>query len=100
MHIKDGKLKETKEFLESKLVGIAEIVESKEAIRRGLFGLGRSTDRFIERIGNLMILPYDNHTIWYEHIKGERFKLRSHHGGLNPEEMMTYLAAGKLSDLI
>jgi predicted AlkP superfamily pyrophosphatase or phosphodiesterase len=100
LHIKDAKLKETKEFLKSKFSGIAEIVESKEAIGRGLFGLGRPTDRFTERIGNLMILPYGNHTIWYEHKKGERFKLRSHHGGLNPEEMMTYLAASKLSNLI
>jgi len=100
IHVKDGKLEETKQFLQNKISKSAKIMESEEAIKNGLFGNGKTVKKFKDRIGDLLVLPYKNNLIWYEHYKGEKFKLRGHHGGLSKEEMMTELAIAKLSDLI
>jgi hypothetical protein len=66
----------------------------------GLFGKGKPKKEFYERVGNLLILPYKNHTIWYEHIKGKKFDLLGHHGGLSEDEMLVPFAIAKLSNLL
>ncbi|MDX1701486.1 MAG: hypothetical protein R3250_12755, partial [Melioribacteraceae bacterium] len=47
-----------------------------------------ATRKLLERVGNLLILPFDNETIWFEHIKNRKINLLGHHGGLNEKEML------------
>lgn len=100
LHIKDTELKNMRLYLSRMLRNKAEVVFMEEAIKKGLFGRRRVSKRFLERAGNLLIIPKKNHTIWYEHVKGQRFEHHGHHGGLSKREMLIPLAMVKLSDLI
>lgn len=65
-----------------------ELLRSRDALAAGLFG--RATNihpHFLSRIGDVVILPKGNATIWYHHPEGEPFKLRGHHGGLSDGEL-------------
>ncbi len=100
LHIKSGKLEEAEELLNDKLSKVAKVMKIKDAIESGLFGYGKLNKNFANRAGNLLILPHKNKSIWYEHIKGEKFDKIGMHGGLSKEEMLIPLAAARLSDLI
>ncbi|MFV9503688.1 MAG: alkaline phosphatase family protein [Oscillochloridaceae bacterium umkhey_bin13] len=73
------------------LVGRAEVHTSEALITAGFFGANVSM-RLRERIGDLVILPYANETVWWD---DQRFPVRfkGMHGGLTPEEAHTQLAA-------
>jgi hypothetical protein len=99
LHIKEDKLTETKDLLEQKIGYKAKIVETRDAIKNGLFGLGDVSSEFSDRAGNLLIIPYRNETVWYAHFKDRRLNLMGHHGGLDEKEMLVPLAITKLSNL-
>ncbi|MEM5793277.1 MAG: alkaline phosphatase family protein [Candidatus Aenigmatarchaeota archaeon] len=99
LHIKPEMLDETIEFLKNKLKGKCAVLKTEDAIKRGLFGIGKPTKKFMERVGNVLILPYRNNTIWYKHTN-KKFDLLGHHGGLSKDEMLIPFAFCKLSDLI
>lgn len=99
LHIKPDKIQETYELLSKELGEKAKIMETKKAIKEGLFGTGKPKEEFYERAGDLLILPKGNHTIWYKHPSGRAFDLLGFHGGLNSEEMLVPYAISKLSKL-
>jgi len=100
LHIKPNKLDKIYNFLFSKLKEKAKIIKMDKAIKSGLFGIGKPKKEFYDRVGNLLILPYSNRTIWYEHIKGKRFDLLGMHGGLSEDEMLIPFGISKLSNLL
>ena len=100
LHIEKSKLDRVYDFLSNKLKGKAKVIKTEEAIKMGLFGRGKPREEFYDRAGNLLILPYKNHTIWYEHIKGKKFEFLGHHGGLSKEEMLVPFGITKLSNLL
>ena len=77
----------------------AQIIETKEAAKKGLFGLGFAGREVFERTGNLMILPYGNQTVWFEDSDGRKISFLGQHGGLNEQEMLVPFAMAKLSSL-
>ncbi len=99
LHVQPDKVHEIREYLSQKLGEKAVIMDTKEEIERGLFGKGEPRTEFIDRVGNLLILPKKNHTIWYKHPNGRKFDLLGHHGGLSREEMLVPFAMAKLSTL-
>jgi hypothetical protein len=99
LHIREEKLTETKNLLNQRIGSKARIVETKEAIKDGLFGLGDVEKVFFENVGNLLILPYQNNTVWFEHFQNRKVTVHGHHGGLNEEEMLVPFAITKLNDL-
>jgi hypothetical protein len=99
LHIKEEKLAETKEWLVQKIGNKAQIIETKDAAEKGLFGLGIPEREVIERTGNLMILPYGNETVWFENSEGGKISFHGQHGGLHREEMLVPFAITRLSDL-
>ena len=99
LHIKEEKLAQTKDLLEQKIGGKAQIVETKEAAKRGFFGVGATSEEFFDRAGNLMILPYANETIWFENSEGRRVNFLGQHGGLSEQEMLVPFAASNLDAL-
>lgn len=88
------------QLLNRDLEGKAEVLTTSEAISRGLFGVGTPIKRFINRIGNILILPYPGVHIWYEHFPPETFQQLGTHGGLSEEEMIVPLAMANLKDLL
>ena len=99
LHVKKEKLEDTQELLSQKVGEKAKIIETNEAIKSGLFGKGSVRQEFSDRVGNLLILPYRNETIWFEHFIGRKFCLLGHHGGLTDDEMLVPLAITNLNDL-
>jgi predicted AlkP superfamily pyrophosphatase or phosphodiesterase len=99
LHIKEQKLAQTMETLSQKLGEKAQIMETKEAIKEGLFGLGEASKEFVERAGNLLIIPQGKETIWFEGPRGRKIDFLGQHGGLNHEEMIVPFAIAKLSNL-
>jgi predicted AlkP superfamily pyrophosphatase or phosphodiesterase len=86
LYIKEEYLPYVKKILEKKLNGMAEIFETKQLIKDGFFGK-KISKKFLERVGNLVILPYKNQLVWwYEKGRFEQ-KFFGHHGGLTKEEM-------------
>jgi predicted AlkP superfamily pyrophosphatase or phosphodiesterase len=99
LHIKEEKLAETKEWLLQKIGYKAQIIETKEAAEKGLFGLGVASKEVFERTGNLMILPYRNETVWFENSEDRKISFLGQHGGLNEQEMLVPFAKARLSSL-
>jgi predicted AlkP superfamily pyrophosphatase or phosphodiesterase len=99
LHIKEEKLEETKEALTQQIGAKAQILETSEAIRNGLFGVGEASREFVERAGNLLILPYDKETVWFSNPEGRKITFLGQHGGLNSQEMFVPFAAVNLGYL-
>jgi hypothetical protein len=99
LHIKEEKLAETKEWLFQKIGNKAQIIETREAAEKGLFGLGHARRELFERTGNLMILPYRNETVWFENSEGRKTSFLGQHGGLNEQEMLVPFAVATLNSL-
>jgi predicted AlkP superfamily pyrophosphatase or phosphodiesterase len=100
LKVKNEKLDEAIEYLKEKYGKFALVLKTEELIKTGLFGTGEPSERFLRRAGNVVILPYENNTIWYEHIKGERSMYRGNHGGLSEEEMLIPFGIAKFSELL
>lgn len=99
LHVKEDKLTETKLLLAKKVGTKAKIVETKEAINDGLFGKGNINTKFLERAGNLLLLPYRNETVWFDHFIDYKYKPLGQHGGLNEDEMLVPLSVSTLDKL-
>jgi hypothetical protein len=99
LHVKEQKLQQTKETLIAKIGDKAQVLKTRQAAGSGLFGLGKTSEAFLERAGNLLIVPYGKETVWFEHRSGRRINLLGQHGGLHPDEMLVPFAAAKLSGL-
>ncbi|HSW72452.1 MAG TPA: hypothetical protein VLG44_03475 [Chlamydiales bacterium] len=89
LHIQDEKLHETKEILDKFLSEKAEVYFTHDLIKEGLFGNKGTTQAFLNRVGNLVILPKRSEAVWwYEKNRFAQGFLASH-GGLTKEEMET-----------
>ncbi|MBJ7450097.1 MAG: alkaline phosphatase family protein [Parachlamydiales bacterium] len=88
LHVKKENLQEVCDLLNDGLKGIAEIYKTDDLIKQGFFGATVS-ERFLERVGNLVILPYANEQIWW--FQEGRFDchFKGSHGGLSSDEMET-----------
>ena len=87
LHIKPEKLAEAHTFLASRLAGQAEVALVADLIKEGYFGMQPVSAAFLQRVGNLVILPYPHEGVWW--YEAERFEqtFYGHHGGLTAEEM-------------
>ncbi len=99
LHVKEDVLLEAKELLMQKIGPKAKIVETEKAIKDNLFGFGDIASEFLERAGNLLILPYRTETVWFDHFLDRRSSLLGEHGGLNKEEMLVPMAITQLDNL-
>ena len=90
LYIKDDMLDEAQSFLARGLEGKVDVVKAETLIADGYFG-AEVSQRFRERVGNLIVLPYQYESVWwYEKDKFEQV-FYGHHGGLTPQEMETIL---------
>jgi hypothetical protein len=98
--VDEDRLEETQGYLQEKLDGVATVMKTADAVKEGLFGINRPSRRFLRRVGNLMVLPHGNKTVFYRYKKGAIPDLKGHHGGLTQDEMTIPFAAARLSDLL
>lgn len=89
LYIQDPYLEEVQKDLEMKLANKAKVYRTQTLVEQGLFGKLPLSSRFYERIGNLVILPNKDESIfWYEKDRFENH-FYGNHGGLTREEMET-----------
>ena len=71
----------------SPVADVAEVRPVRDLVAAGYFGDTPPSRRFLERVGNAVILPRPGRAVWW-HEEG-RFESRhpGDHGGLSPEEM-------------
>ncbi len=74
-------------------------MECKQSIKEGLFVVGEAGGEFLERVGNLLVLPLRNETVWFEFFKDRKLDLQGHHGGLTEDEMLVPCCVAQLSNL-
>lgn len=86
LYVKDDFVEEAEALLKDKLSQVAEVIRTHEFIKQGYFG-DKVSKRFLERVGNLLLLPYPGQSVWW--YEKNRFQMGyfGHHGGLTPEEM-------------
>lgn len=88
-YIKNEYLKEAKNYIKNNLGEYVEVYTIDELINWNIFNKSKITKRFLDRVGNLVILPKSNGNVWwYEKNKFEQ-KLFGHHGGLTGDESET-----------
>jgi hypothetical protein len=92
LHVAGDRLDLVRSRLGELLEGRAEVHRTDELVQAGLFG-GPVGQRFRDRVGNLVVLPYAGETVWWR--DGDRYTHRfcGHHGGLTEDELLTYVAA-------
>lgn len=98
LHIKEEKLNDVFQYLKRKLEDIANVLKIEEAIKIGLFGENQVKTEFENRLGNLIILPHKDFTIWREY-QDKKFTYLGHHGGLSKEEMVIPFAICGLNEI-
>jgi predicted AlkP superfamily pyrophosphatase or phosphodiesterase len=86
LYVKEEFLNEAFSYLSKKLNNIALVYKTVDLIREGFFG-EKISNNFLKRVGNLVILPYKNQTVWWYEKGVFEQRFYGHHGGLSGEEM-------------
>ena len=101
IHVKAGRLDEARAYLSSKFAGRLTVIDSEAALQAGLFGYGRIHKELRSRIGDLIILPHDDHSFVYPYRRREEgFGLKGSHGGLSRGEMLIPILASRMGPMV
>jgi predicted AlkP superfamily pyrophosphatase or phosphodiesterase len=87
LHIQEAYLDEALALLRERLAGRAEIYLTSQLISRNFFGSPTPSSTFRARVGNVVILPYADETVWWYEEDHFDMHFSGHHGGLTPQEM-------------
>ena len=87
LHLREECFDEAVGAIRGALAGVAEVRAVSDLIAAGYFGDAPPSRRFLDRVGNAVILPHPGRAVWW--YEEERFESRhpGDHGGLSPEEM-------------
>jgi Type I phosphodiesterase / nucleotide pyrophosphatase len=93
LHVREENLAEAQTRLQGHLEGRAAVYLVSHLIADGFFGSDPPSETFLNRVGNLVILPYEYESVWW--FEKGRFEqpFRGHHGGLTRAEMETEVLA-------
>lgn len=93
LHIREEHLDEAYAGLQEHLAGRAEVYRVADLIAQQFFGADAPSPAFLSRVGDLVVLPYKNESIWWYEQGRFTQDYYGHHGGLTPDEMETLLLA-------
>lgn len=86
LHVQEEHIEEALERLRKHLQEKAEVWKVSDLIELGLFGRNPSS-RFLERVGNLVILPYKGESVWWHEKRRFEQNFYGAHGGLLRDEV-------------
>jgi hypothetical protein len=93
LHVREGERTSALTMLRSKLAGKAEVYAVKDLIEQQFFGSEAPSMHFVQRVGDLVILPYKGESVWWYEAGRFDQQFLGHHGGLTPEELEIPLLA-------
>ncbi|MEM2905128.1 MAG: alkaline phosphatase family protein [Candidatus Bathyarchaeia archaeon] len=97
LHVRAGRAEELTRYVEARFKDEATLLDSREALKMGLLGVGKPRQATYDRIGEMLLLPCGNRMFVYPYTKEEtEFKVKGFHGGLTEEEMLVPLLYAKL----
>ncbi len=99
LRVQEDKLAEVHNCLNDEVSEFATVAKTADVVAAGLFGVGAPTPTFMERVGNLMVLPKGKGTTWYHHPGVEDLTMTGQHGGMHRDEMTIPLAVARASAL-
>ncbi len=99
LSIKDSDRINTIKKLKFLLKGKAEVKSLNERLIQKLFGNFSKHIKFSDRLGNILILPKENHLVWYKYLETDNFLSFGKHGGLSKDEMLIPLIINQSSAL-
>ena len=87
LHLRAECFDEAIDAIRDALAGVADVRAVRDLVAAGYFGNAPPSRRFLDRVGNAVILPHPGRAVWW--YEEERFESRhpGDHGGLSPEEM-------------
>jgi len=100
LHVREDGLDSVYDYLADKLSRFARVLKTSEAISEGLFGINKPSKKFLERAGNILILPRGKELVWYRFKDVPPLDLRGHHGGLHPDELLIPFGSARASALL
>jgi predicted AlkP superfamily pyrophosphatase or phosphodiesterase len=86
LYIQAGMVEDALRFLTIRLEGQAEVRKVADLMSEGYFGPVLSR-KFCARVGDLVILPFRNESVWWYEKSKHEHRYHGHHGGLTAQEM-------------
>ncbi len=87
LYLKDEFINSARERITELLGNHALVLNKQEAIDSGYYGNTKPSQKFIEHIGDLMIITDPDRTVFWEHPLLPQHKNKGTHGGMSPDEM-------------
>jgi len=87
LYIEKEHIEDICHFLQKNLIGKAEVYKVEELIKKGVFGHEKPSKEFLDRVGDIVILPYRDQAVWWYEENKFFVKHQGMHGGLTKEEM-------------
>jgi hypothetical protein len=78
---------ETAALLTKNLESTAKVIKTKELLDQNFFGSSCASKKFLSRVGDICILPYQNKGVWWYEEDVFSMDFKGMHGGLTKEEM-------------
>lgn len=93
LHVRPERRNDVLDTLQQGLNGIALVMPMDAALAQGLFGPQPVSAELRRRLGDILVLPFEGHFVWWREQGVMANTFYGHHGGLAPDELITVLGA-------
>jgi predicted AlkP superfamily pyrophosphatase or phosphodiesterase len=99
LYVKPNKMSQVKQYFCQHFESLFHVMESPEALKSGLFGLGEARRETYDRIGDLIAVSKDGSSIYYSYLQDIEIRYLGFHGGLTQDEMLIPLLCARISQI-
>lgn len=89
LHVKPERRSNVHDLLVERLSEVADVFTIDQALDERLFGDEPVEMELRRRLGDLLVLPYPGHFVWWREAGVVENRFHGHHGGLSTEELVT-----------
>lgn len=93
LHVRAERRDHVLALLRRELDGVALVLPMDAALAEGLFGAGPISPELQRRLGDILVLPYLGHFVWWREPGLMQNDFHGHHGGLTADELITVIGA-------